>query len=94
MQQNRIKQNIDLNRLAAKLDDRHKEYVTNFFDQNSRATIVDAVDDLTNSFEGLDIKKSRVAESMKEECKIQMKESLVNLLREIALSSLKDMLSG
>ena len=46
-----------------------------FFDQNPTAAIVEAVDDLTKSFEGLSIKKSRVAEFMKEECNISLKKA-------------------
>lgn len=52
------KTNLVSTRPKSKLDDRHKEHVKNFFDENSRATIVDAVENLTKSFEGLEIKKS------------------------------------
>lgn len=44
-----------------------------FFDENKRATIDDAVKDLTQSFENLEIKKSRVAEFMKNECNLSIK---------------------
>jgi hypothetical protein len=44
-----------------------------FFDGNPSAIIQDAVDKLTKSFEGLEIKKSKVAEFMKEECNFSIK---------------------
>lgn len=48
-------------------------YLTNFFDENPVAVIRDAVENLTKSFEGLQIKKSQVAEFMKEEFNISIK---------------------
>lgn len=45
----------------------------NYFDENLSAIINDAVEDLIQSFEGLDIKKSRIAEFMKEECNLSIK---------------------
>ncbi|KAI8636537.1 hypothetical protein BD408DRAFT_376719, partial [Parasitella parasitica] len=56
-----------------KLNESHKEHITSFFDENPSAVIQDAVEDLTRSFEGLEIKKSRVAEFMKEECNLSIK---------------------
>lgn len=44
-----------------------------FFDENPSAYIQDAIDDLTTSFAGLEIRKSRVAEFMKEECNLSIK---------------------
>ena len=45
-----------------------------FFDENKKATIDDAVKDFTQSFENLEIiKKSRVAEFMKNECNLSIK---------------------
>ncbi|KAI8636345.1 hypothetical protein BD408DRAFT_426312, partial [Parasitella parasitica] len=57
----------------SKLNESHKEHITSFFDENPSAVIQDAVEDLTRSFEGLEIKKSRVAEFMKEECNLSIK---------------------
>lgn len=47
-------------------------HLINFFDKNPSAVIQEAVEDLTKSFEGLEIKKSRVAEFMKEECNLSL----------------------
>ncbi|KAI8875902.1 hypothetical protein K501DRAFT_299141 [Backusella circina FSU 941] len=58
---------------VSKLNDQHKTYLINYFDENSSATIKDAVEDLIKSFEGLEIKKSRVAEFMKDECNLSIK---------------------
>ncbi|KAG0732807.1 hypothetical protein G6F60_013832 [Rhizopus arrhizus] len=48
-------------------------HLINFFDENPSAVIQDAVENLTKSFEGLEIKKSRVAEFMKEDCNLSIK---------------------
>ncbi|KAI7864733.1 hypothetical protein BDF14DRAFT_1702226, partial [Spinellus fusiger] len=53
--------------------DKHKKHLIHYFDENQRATIQDAVDDLKRSFEEFEIKKSRVAEFMKDECNISLK---------------------
>jgi Tat protein secretion system quality control protein TatD with DNase activity len=47
--------------------------LVDFFDENPSAVIQDGVENLTKSFEGLDIKKSKVAEFMKEECNLSIK---------------------
>ncbi|KAG2203446.1 hypothetical protein INT47_008173 [Mucor saturninus] len=52
---------------SRQLNENHKAHLINFFDEDSSATIQDAVDNLTISFAGLQIKKSRVAEFMKEQ---------------------------
>ncbi|KAI8636171.1 hypothetical protein BD408DRAFT_426540 [Parasitella parasitica] len=57
----------------SKLNESHKERITSFFDENPSAFIQDAVEDLTRSFKGLEIKKSRVGEFMKEECNLGIK---------------------
>ncbi|KAG1054585.1 hypothetical protein G6F43_003415 [Rhizopus delemar] len=48
-------------------------HLINFFDENPSAVIQDAVENLTKSFEGLEIKKSRVAEFMKEDYNLSIK---------------------
>lgn len=48
-------------------------HLIDFFDENPSAIIQDAVENLTKSFEGLEIKKSRVAGFMKEECNLSIK---------------------
>ncbi|KAG1138410.1 hypothetical protein G6F37_010539 [Rhizopus arrhizus] len=57
--------NLVSSRPVSQLDDRHKDHLTSFFDENKRATIEDAVNSLTKSFKDLHIKKTRVAEFMK-----------------------------
>ncbi|KAG1464956.1 hypothetical protein G6F46_009144 [Rhizopus delemar] len=57
----------------SQLNEAHKSHLINFFDEDSTATIQDAVEDLTAKFANLDIKKSRVAEFMKEECNLSIK---------------------
>ncbi|KAI8880191.1 hypothetical protein K501DRAFT_287024 [Backusella circina FSU 941] len=57
--------NLTMNRPVSQLNDVHKAQFVNFFDEDSTATIQDAVENLTKSFEGLEIKKvkgSRVYE--------------------------------
>lgn len=49
--------NLVPSRPVSQLDDRHKDHLVKFFDENKRATIDDAVKDLTQSFENLEIKK-------------------------------------
>lgn len=49
------------------------DFSADFFDQNLSAVITDAVESLTAAFEGLDIKKSRVLEFMKDECNLSLK---------------------
>lgn len=48
-------------------------HLLNFFDENPSAVIQAAVEYLAKSFEGLEIKKIRVAEFMKEECNLILK---------------------
>ncbi|KAI8070082.1 hypothetical protein BDF21DRAFT_344712, partial [Thamnidium elegans] len=60
-------------RPVSQLDDRHKDHLTSFFDENKRATIEDAVNSLTQSFADLQIKKTRVAEFMRDECNLSIK---------------------
>lgn len=67
------KTNRTSNRPESKLNEQHKAYLTDFFDENPSAVIQDAVENLTKSFEGLQIKKSRVAEFMKEDCNLSIK---------------------
>lgn len=44
-----------------------------FFYENLSAVITDAIESLTAAFEGLNIKKSRVHEFMKDKCNISLK---------------------
>lgn len=67
------KTNRTANRPPTQLNEKHKAYLTDFYDENPTATIQDAVDKLVENFEGLTIKKSRVAEFMKDECNLSLK---------------------
>lgn len=67
------KTNRTSKRAPSQLNENHKMHLINFFDENPSAVIQEAVEDLTKSFEGLEIKKSRVAEFMKEECNLSLK---------------------
>ena len=69
------KQTNRKNRPPALLQDEHKKHLINFFDENNQATIQDAVEELMNKFSGLEIKKSRVHEFMKDECNLSMKKA-------------------
>ncbi|KAG2226244.1 hypothetical protein INT45_005916 [Circinella minor] len=60
-------------KIVNQLNEAHKSHLINFFDEDSTATIQDAVEDLTAKFADLDIKKSRVGEFMKEECNLSIK---------------------
>ncbi|KAI7846699.1 hypothetical protein BDC45DRAFT_542629 [Circinella umbellata] len=66
------KTNKTIYRIVSQLNEAHKSYLINF-DEDSTATIQDTVEDLTAKFADLDIKKSRVAEFMKEECNLSIK---------------------
>ncbi|KAI8884563.1 hypothetical protein K501DRAFT_181997 [Backusella circina FSU 941] len=67
------KTNKTIHKIVSRLNEAHKSHLIDFFDEDSTATIQDAVEDLTAKFTGLDIKKSRVAEFMKEECSLSIK---------------------
>ncbi|EIE88315.1 hypothetical protein RO3G_13026 [Rhizopus delemar RA 99-880] len=69
------KTNRTSNRPVSQLNGAHKEHLIKFFDEDVSATIQDATEDLIKSFAGLEIKKSRVAEFMKEECNLSLKVS-------------------
>ncbi|KAI8642483.1 hypothetical protein BD408DRAFT_416599 [Parasitella parasitica] len=46
------------NRVPSRLNEQHKAYLVDFFDENPTAVIQNAVENLTKSFEGLEIKKN------------------------------------
>ncbi|KAG1054515.1 hypothetical protein G6F43_003481 [Rhizopus delemar] len=60
-------------RPMSQLDDRHKDHLVRSFDKNKRATIEDTVNSLTQSFAGIQIKKTKVSEFMKDECNLSIK---------------------
>jgi hypothetical protein len=57
------------------LREEHKQSLIELFDDNANAHIQDAVEMLTNKFEGLEIKKSRVHEFMRDEYNLNMKQT-------------------
>ncbi|KAG2225439.1 hypothetical protein INT45_010075 [Circinella minor] len=67
------KTNKTIYRIVSQLNEAHKFHLINFFNEDCTATIQDAIEDLTAKFADLDIKKSRVAEFMKEECNLSIK---------------------
>jgi hypothetical protein len=60
-------------RPVSKLNGQHKDHFIRFYDEKPTATIDDGINELIKSFKGLSIKKSRVAEFMKEECNLSLK---------------------
>lgn len=66
-------ENVVSTRPKIKLNVQHREHLICFFDDNKRVTIEDAVEYLTEIFQGLQIKKSIVAEFMKDECNLTVK---------------------
>jgi hypothetical protein len=70
------------------------EYLMEFFDENPQAVIQDAVDELTSKFSGLEMKKSRVHEFMKNECNLTMKKANFGQKQEIIWRILKIVLTG
>lgn len=67
------KANCTSNKSQSKPNSEHKAYLVDFFDKNLSAVIQGAAENWTKSFEGLEIKKSRVTEFMKEECNLSIK---------------------
>ncbi|KAG1206990.1 hypothetical protein G6F35_011095 [Rhizopus arrhizus] len=67
------KQTNKVNRPKAQLDERHKIHLLNFYDNNPRARIVDAVASLTKKFEGFTLKETSVKNFMKDECSLSFK---------------------
>ncbi|KAG1553500.1 hypothetical protein G6F49_008342 [Rhizopus delemar] len=63
------------NRPKNRLQDEHKQSLIEFFDNEPNAYIVDAVEMLPSKFAGLEIKKSRVHEFMRDECNLSLKQT-------------------
>ncbi|KAG1588174.1 hypothetical protein G6F47_010726 [Rhizopus delemar] len=63
------------NRSKSRLQEEHKQRLIEFFGDNANAYIQDVVKMLTNKSEGLEIKKSRVHEFMRDECNLSMKQT-------------------
>ncbi|GAA5815535.1 hypothetical protein MFLAVUS_009047 [Mucor flavus] len=69
------KQTNGVNRPKAQLNDEYKDHLVKFFDDNTQATIQDAVEELVSKFSGLEIKKSRVHEFIKDDCNLSIKKA-------------------
>ena len=54
------------------LGDEHKDHLKKYLDDNPSAIVNQAVDSLTQQFEGLKIKKSAVYEFITKECNITL----------------------
>ncbi|ORE06262.1 hypothetical protein BCV72DRAFT_329302 [Rhizopus microsporus var. microsporus] len=63
------------NRPKSQLQEEHKQCLIELYDDNTCAYIQDAVEVLTNKFAGLEIKKSRVHESMRDNCNLTFKKA-------------------
>ncbi|KAG1499318.1 hypothetical protein G6F47_010792 [Rhizopus delemar] len=66
-QTNKDKQKIGM------LQQEHKEYIINLYDQNPQARVVDIVESLTKSFENFSLKETSVRNFMKTECNLSFK---------------------
>lgn len=67
------KQTNRRSRPVALLQEEYQKHRIEYFDENPRAVIQGAVDELASKFSGLEIKKTRVHEFMKNECNLTVK---------------------
>ncbi|KAL9536563.1 hypothetical protein MBANPS3_012559 [Mucor bainieri] len=58
---------------GSRLQEEHKQYLIQFFDEQPQATRQDAVDALTADFEGFSLKESQVGTFIKNECNLTVK---------------------
>ena len=63
------------NRPKSRLQEEYKQSLIKFFDDNANAHIQNAVEMFTNKFGGLEIKKSRVHEFMRDKRNLSMKQT-------------------
>lgn len=68
------------------LKQEHKQYLIDFVDENPTAVLNEAFDNLTQKFEGLNIKKTHIQEFMKTECNIKVLKTDVPNRREIKIN--------
>ncbi|KAG1154276.1 hypothetical protein G6F37_009600 [Rhizopus arrhizus] len=59
------------------LQQEHKEYIINLYDQNPQARVVDIVESLTKSFENFSLKETSVRNFMKTECNLSFKRAIL-----------------
>ncbi|KAL7313932.1 hypothetical protein PS15m_012363 [Mucor circinelloides] len=62
-----------VNRAGSQLQDEHKHFLINLFDEEPQATRKDAVDALTAEFEGFNLKESQVGTFIRNECNLTVK---------------------
>ncbi|CEP12586.1 hypothetical protein [Parasitella parasitica] len=62
-----------VNRAGSQLQDEHKHFLINLFDEEPQATRKDAVDALTAAFEGFNLKESQVGTFIRNECNLTVK---------------------
>lgn len=67
------KQTNLINREKPQLNDKHKLYLLNFYDDNPQVRVVDAMDSLTQKFADLSVKKSTIHNFLKAECNLSFK---------------------
>ncbi|ORE04949.1 hypothetical protein BCV72DRAFT_186131, partial [Rhizopus microsporus var. microsporus] len=67
------KQTNRVNRKKSRLQERHKNYIRELYDNNPFATIKDVVDDLTKVFEGFSLKSTVVGSFISNECNLSIK---------------------
>ncbi|KAI8642306.1 hypothetical protein BD408DRAFT_387596, partial [Parasitella parasitica] len=62
-----------VNRKSSQLQEEHKLYLINYFDEFSQARTKDAVDSLTENFENFSLKETVVGEFISRECNLSIK---------------------
>jgi hypothetical protein len=60
------------------LQDKHKDFLINFFDEHSQASTSDAVDSLTKQFEKFSLKDTVVGDFLLHECNLTMKKATLH----------------
>lgn len=67
-----------VNREGSQLQDAHKEYLYNFFDEYPQANRQDAVYSLTEAFDGLNLKKTVVGDFILHDCNLSIKKATLH----------------
>ncbi|KAL7332361.1 hypothetical protein PS15p_204411 [Mucor circinelloides] len=62
-----------VNRAGSQLQEEHKHFLINLFDEQPQATRQDAADALTAAFEGFSLKETQVGTYIKNECNLTVK---------------------
>lgn len=84
----RLKDNPDWNifekqtnwdkRKTGMLQQEHKEFIINLYDQHPQARVVDVIESLTSSFENFTLKETSVRNFMKNECNLSFKRATLH----------------